>query len=538
MEKRTLVWWHRMVACLSCLAFCAALFVSTAASVGAETASEDASRVASDNSGQVSDDGESDGPTPEITTLDELSGKKIGSPTGGTMDIILKSHVPDIADVFYFGTYTDMVAALQSGKIDGFITDEPVAQLLVSRNEGIALLPERVEKDNYGFAFPKNSPLTAEFNRAIEKFREDGTLDELKQRWCGADEDAKVLPAQDWDTPKGELLACVDGTNEPMGYIKDGEYVGYCNELFLLCCKELGYEAKMREMSFDAQIAAMQSGKVDLVCTSLSITEERLQSMDITTPMYEGAITVVVRSADGSGATDIFGSIAKSFERTFITEGRWKMIASGLGVTLLISVVSGTMGTALGYAAMRWRHTGSKIATGLIDLCEVLLGRLPIVVVLMVFYYVVFGAIDIPGIVVAMVVFTLSFGAGAEAVMTNAVDTVDGGQREASLALGFTESETFRGVVLPQAAARFAPLLQGNLVSLVKDTSVVGFIAVVDLTRAGDLIRSRTMEAFFPLLSVAAVYFVACTALTAATRALTKRFDQANRPRMIKGVEL
>ena len=519
MQVRFLTRWRPMAVLLACLALLIALVAPQVARAEADGDSADA-------------------PTPEIATLDELPGKRIGAPTGTTLDILLQEHVDGITDISYFSAYSDMVAALKSGKIDGFVTDEPVAQLLVSRNEGIAILPEPVESDPYAFAFPKNSPLTAKFDRVIEQLREDGTLDEIKERWCGSDEDAKVLPPQDWDTPNGRLLAAVDGTNEPMGYIKDGEYVGYCNEVYLLCCKELGYEAGMQEMNFDAQLAAVQSGKVDIVATNLSITEERKQSMDMTVPLYEGAVTVVVRGTGGAASKGFVEGLVDSFERTFIVEDRWTMVVAGLGVTLLISVVSGVLGTLLGYAAMRWRHTGSRIASGVIDLCEVLLGRLPIVVVLMVFYYVIFGALDISGIVVAIVVFTLSFGAVSESLMTNAVDGVDSGQREASLALGFSEGESFRGVVLPQAAARFVPLLQGSLVSLVKDTSVVGFIAVVDLTRAGDLIRSRTMEAFFPLLSVAAIYFVACTALAAMTRALTKRFDQKNRPRTIKGVEL
>ena len=166
------------------------------------------------------------------------------------------------------------------------------------------------------------------------------------------------------------------------------------------------------------------------------------------------------------------------------------------------------------------------------------MGRLPIVVVLMVFYYVIFGSVDVSGVAVATVVFTLAFGASAGAIMWNAVQAVDVGQTEASLALGFTDRQTFFGVVLPQAARRFLPLLSGQLVSLAKDTSVIGYIAVQDLTRAGDLIRSRTMEAFFPLLATAAIYFALCCLLAAAMGVVIRHLDLERRTRTIQGVQL
>ena len=137
---------------------------------------------------------------------------------------------------------------------------------------------------------------------------------------------------------------------------------------------------------------------------------------------------------------------------------------------------------------------------------------------------------------VAAIVFTLSFGASAGSIMWNAVCAVDAGQREASLALGFTEQETFHQVVLPTAARRFLPTLSGQLVSLVKETSIVGYISVIDLTRATDLIRSRTMEAFFPLIVSAAIYFILCCAVTAILNVIIKRTDLNHRPREIKGV--
>jgi len=106
---------------------------------------------------------------------------------------------------------------------------------------------------------------------------------------------------------------------------------------------------------------------------------------------------------------------------------------------------------------------------------------------------------------------------------------VDKGQMEAALALGYTKPRAFMKIVLPQAARHFLPVFQGEFISLVKMTSVVGYIAIQDLTKAGDIIRSRTYEAFFPLIAIAIVYFAIAWLLTRVLVALQNRFDPKKR---------
>ena len=159
-------------------------------------------------------------------------------------------------------------------------------------------------------------------------------------------------------------------------------------------------------------------------------------------------------------------------------------------------------------------------------------------VVLLVLYYVIFGSVDIPSMVVAIIGFTLIFGARAYGLIWNAVSKVDKGQMEAALALGFTEDQAFRSIILPQASEFYQSTLSGQFVGLTKETSIMGFIAAMDLTRAGDLIRSRTLEVFFPLLSVAAIYFVLTWLLTLALKKLIQYRERKREERKIKGVEV
>lgn len=167
---------------------------------------------------------------------------------------------------------------------------------------------------------------------------------------------------------------------------------------------------------------------------------------------------------------------------------------------------------------------------------QALMGGVPIVVVLMVLYYVVFGSLNVPGAAVAVLAFALSFGSTAGTTMWTAVSGIDIIQEETGLALGYSHTQVFRKIIFPQAAQQFLPQLVGQFVSLVKDTSIVGYIAVQDLTRASDLIRSRTMDAFFPLVSTAIIYFLFCRLLAWALGLLAAKVDPSNQSRKIKGV--
>ena len=123
-------------------------------------------------------------------------------------------------------------------------------------------------------------------------------------------------------------------------------------------------------------------------------------------------------------------------------------------------------------------------------------------------FYVVFAKSGLASDLVAVVTFALLFASGVSGIYAASLESVPRGQTEAGLALGFTRVQTFFNIVLPQAIRRGLPLYRGQCVSLLKGTSIVGYIAIQDLTRAGDLIRSRTFDAFVPLAVVTILYFV------------------------------
>ena len=132
----------------------------------------------------------------------------------------------------------------------------------------------------------------------------------------------------------------------------------------------------------------------------------------------------------------------------------------------------------------------------------------PVLVFLMVMFYIVFASSGITARWVAIIAFAINFGSYTSEMFRTGIKGVDRGQTEAGLAMGFTPFATFRLFVVPQALKNIIPVFKGEAVSLIKNTSVVGYIAIQDLTKVSDIIRSRTFDAFFPLIFISIIYFI------------------------------
>ncbi len=478
-----------------------------------------------------------DEPTPEYQTLDDLAGKRFAYVNGSVYNQAVQKRIDGTSEEFY-PSLAECVAAVEADKDDAAVQLSYCCQLAVNRRPGtVTLLPEPVAKVSEGFFFPRGSDLTAKFNDIIKRFSEDGTLKKLEDKWVAADESGKTLPAQNWNAPNGTLKFATSGVIEPFSYVGEGgQPKGYDVELALLIARELGYHLDVSTIPMDSIFAAVDTGKADFGGT-LTNTPERAAICDFSKPVMPTTISVIVKSKEASSSTGFFEKIASSFQKTFIEEDRWMLILSGLGVTILISVCSGLLGLLLGYGIVLARRSGVRWVGKLVDAFQALISRIPLVVVLMLLYYVVFGSIDIAGEIVAIIAFTLAFGATSGSTMWTAVTGVDPIQEETGLALGYTRRQVFFKIIFPQARQQFTPQLMGQFISLVKDTAIVGFIAVQDLTRASDLIRARTMDAFFPLISTAVIYFLFCLLLAWVLGKIAARIDIANRPRKIQGVE-
>ena len=253
---------------------------------------------------------------------------------------------------------------------------------------------------------------------------------------------------------------------------------------------------------------------------------------------------MVKQGSEDDANESFFEKVYVSFEKTFIRENRWKLILEGIGITMLISLSSVVFGTMFGFGLYMLSRSDvkfiQKLAKGIGKVYSRIVAGTPIVVILMILFYVVFGKIqDISGIVVAIIGFTLTFGAFVYDHMIVSVTNVGRDQFEAAYALGYTKNQTFFRIIFPQAMSIFLPSYCGQAVELIKATAVVGYIAVNDLTKMGDIIRSNTYEAFFPLIAIAVIYFVLTWILSFLLGFLKKRFEPKRRSKedILKGVK-
>ena len=483
--------------------------------------------------------------TVRFETLSDFSGTTVAAFTGTSHDQILSDAV-DGVEFQYYDDLASQVLALQTGTVDAVINDLPVVRLAVARQPELAVFPETVAPDSYGLGLQKDSPLTDQISAIIERFQADGTLDALEAEWMGVDESAKSVDVEEYDAPNGVLRYAHDSTMEPMSYVGDGgESMGYEVELVALIARELGMELEITQGNFSGIMAMLQSGRVDIISSSISITDERRESIDFPTPHYTGGVSLLVRAEDlglGGGETEgedtgFFASLTDSFYRNFIQENRWKMVLSGLAVTAVISVFSALFGTALGFGLCMVRRSRNRLASGLAAAFIRLIQGVPVLVLLMVLFYVAFARTRLDGVAVAIAAFSINFGVYVSEMIRTGINAVDAGQWEAASALGFGRVKTFTKVIAPQAARHILPVYRGEFISMVKMTSVVGYIAVQDLTKASDLIRSRTLDAFLPLIVTAAIYFLLAWALTAVLGVMERRIDPKRRRRELKGIQ-
>ena len=387
--------------------------------------------------------------------------------------------------------------------------------------------------------FPRATRSGTSGGAIIDRMKADGTIDALWEKWMLSDDSDKSVPLQDWPGNAGTVrVACADAF-EPMSYVgKDKEMMGFDVEILLNVARELDVKVVFIPMEFGALMPTIQSGKADMAIGDIVITEERAEIMDFA-PYAPAYFTMLIRKTGAGAASNqgFFQSLGESFERTFIKEQRYKMILSGLGMTVLIAVAAAAIGLALAYGLVFIRRRENPVANRLISGYNSLIAGIPAAVILMLLYYIIFASAKFSPVLAAVIGFALIYCSRAYGIIWNGVTSVDGGQREAALALGYDEARAFREVILPQSERYYRSLLYSQFIMLLKETSVAGYITVLELTRAGDLIRSRTMEAFFPLISVAAIYFLLTFLMTRIARRMDRSFTAKHHNHKIKGVD-
>ena len=456
-----------------------------------------------------------------VTSLDQLNepGRVIGVGVNCPEEALLAEDFPEASIISYSDSHF-AYEEVARGRLDAFVYARlPMEHAIENGMKGVRLLDGNYSRNVIAVGISPISPipdLIEKVNRFLAENRDNGTLDDMYQRWVldGDDVMPKIPKPKN---PALHLPVGTAGTSDPYTYYVGTELRGYDIELAYRFASWLNADLDFLVYDYNGIISAGQGGDVDCIMSNLYYSPERDEIIDFSDPVRETDIAVMVRdpgslfsdTGDPSqGTLPFWESMGEGFQKTFVRESRWRLFLQGIGTTFFITIMSVLFGTILGFLLFMLCRKGNPVANILTSLSVRLVQGLPVVVLLMILYYVVFGTVFISGTIVAIIGFTMVFAASVFRMVKAGVQAVDPGQLEAAYTLGYTNRRAFYRIILPQALPHFMPQYKAEISSLVKATAVVGYIAVQDLTKMADVVRSRTYEAFFSLIAVALIYFL------------------------------
>ena len=214
---------------------------------------------------------------------------------------------------------------------------------------------------------------------------------------------------------------------------------------------------------------------------------------------------------------------------TLISGQRWLLLLQGLGVTIYIAIVAIILGTILGAVFALFKISKNPVLRIVAEIYTTVIRGIPLATQLMIFYFVVFAPLGLDRVLVATLAYGINSGAYCTEIFRAGIQGVDSGQIEAGRSLGLNYWQTLTMIIFPQAAKAVLPTYTSEFIVLIKETSVASFIAVMDLTKAGDMIRNATYNAWIPLLSCALIYLCLTLGLTKLFSILEKRMAKSDR---------
>jgi polar amino acid transport system substrate-binding protein len=462
-------------------------------------------------------------PARPMSTVDDIRDKRIGVLMGSIHDTWARKNYPS-AEILEYHNIPDMLFGLSAGKIDVCFRSKVSVVDVLAKNADLGVLAEDLFSVPIAVGFNQDDGvLRQEFNAFLAELRASGVYQDMVSRWM--DRQRQEMPAiSGAAAPIGALrVGIVSDMGLPFCILKDGQLAGFDVELGRRFAAHAGKEYVPVDLPFSSMLASLSTHKIDLVTSTLTVTEERKKQISFSDSYYKSEVVALARKKDiaryvAEGASAVRKPFAQrlseSFYSNLILERRYLQILGGLKITIIISVLAALFGTIVGALVCYLRMSKNRALSGAASAYIMVLRGTPVLVLMMIIYYVVFGAVNINPVLVSVIAFGMNLGAYVSEIFRTSIQSVDRGQSEAAIAGGFTHIQAFFYIILPQALRSILPLYQGQLISMVKMTSIVGYIAVRDLTKAGDIIRSHTFDAFFPLLMVALIYFLLAWLLT------------------------
>ena len=442
------------------------------------------------------------------TCLDDLAGHSVAVAGGGSTDLLMSQY--EDVELMRIGV-GDMPLAVKSGRAEFGMMQEIQYDANRLDEQGFKKCFNGILKGSSAVSFRKDDSKRCQaFNDFLREIHASGEYDKWFRDWIH-NTDSMAVECVKVPIPRdGEKIIVGITIVFPYLFLHDEVLTGMEVDLFNRFCRSKGYAPEYSIIQFPALIPSLNSNKIDAILSHLMITPERAQQVLFSDEYIESGQCCFGLDPQWKGAAraGIWTRFQESVRKNLIEDNNWKLLASGLLVTLEISFLSLILAILLGALLCFLRMRPNKLVHSAARIFIDTVRGVPVLVILMIMFYVIFASTHLSGVTVTIFSFGLFFGAWFSEVFRSGMLSVGRGQWEAGAALGLNKTQTFRLIAFPQALRRIVPVFKGDVIALIKSSSVVGYVAVLDLTCAGDIIRTRTLDAFFPLILVSIIYII------------------------------
>ena len=448
---------------------------------------------------------------PDIHTISDLCGHRIVCMEGTVFPALIKEddRLRD-AEIVYTASNTSSLGQLLGGKADAMACDYFVAARLLEKNKELKMLPEHLSEEGFVIIFPKESPLSGEFNPVIEEFLQDGTIEALEKKWMGDDPSVRVpeeIPAAAGE--KGTLLCIVNGETEPLNYTdENGTLQGFEIDLVNRIAAKLGVQVEYRISEFADLIPSVEAGEADFSVTGISATKERAERVDFSVPYFDNDAVLLVKEKDyGYNIPFMVDAFRQSFRRTVIDNGRWVEILEGVGTTIVIAILTIIFGSLLGGSLFLWEYSG-KPSSVVVGWFYDFMTFMPISTWLLAVYYVFFNGSSSANFKAALCALTVSFAYLFLDCAEKSYAKLGQDEKDAAVSMGYGHYQALFLLYIPHLFPEFLSLFRFSVITHIQNTALVEMISVMDIQAVSDLIAAETFEPVFPILLTTVTYIL------------------------------